>query len=445
MAGNRPASGAARRAGARHRYRQQTGNLRVDPADGGQRLHRAAAFEGVVRIDRLERSHPCLPPGPARGRDRRRRHGWRAAAAADRGGRGRGRRPTDQAGERCMTRTDTAPPLAGSANRRPGRRIRLPAETGAAVGLAAMLGLLGWLQPSSVDAANLSSLLEQAALPGLLAIGMVFVLTMREIDLSAGAVFHLTATFTALLVVAGMNPWLAALAGIAAGAGLGLINGLLVIALRLPALLVTLGTWWMIQGLSLVIGKGQTIAPPGADGSVLATLSGKAFVIVPVTGIVFVVLAMAMHVVLHRTRFGYRVQAVGSNPRAAAYAGIPTDKVRVLTLVLMGAMAGLAGVIHLGAQGAIAPGDGGTFALLAITAAIIGGTSLSGGNGSVIGAVIGMLVLQAILSAMTLLGVDAIWAAFATGALIVLALAIDRLVNLWRNRRAGHGEDNLLG
>jgi ribose transport system permease protein len=344
-----------------------------------------------------------------------------------------------------MTRTDTAPPLAGSANRRPGRRIRLPAETGAAVGLAAMLGLLGWLQPSSVDAANLSSLLEQAALPGLLAIGMVFVLAMREIDLSAGAVFHLTATFTALLVVAGMNPWLAALAGIAAGAGLGLINGLLVIALRLPALLVTLGTWWMIQGLSLVVGKGQTIAPPGADGSVLATLSGKAFVIVPVTGIVFVVLAMAMHVVLHRTRFGYRVQAVGSNPRAAAYAGIPTGKVRVLTLVLMGAMAGLAGVIHLGAQGAIAPGDGGTFALLAITAAIIGGTSLSGGNGSVIGAVIGMLVLQAILSAMTLLGVDAIWAAFATGALIVLALAIDRLVNLWRNRRAGHGEDNLLG
>lgn len=213
------------------------------------------------------------------------------------------------------------------------------------------------------------------------------------------------------------------------------------IALRLPALLVTLGTWWMIQGLSLVTGKGQTIAPPGAD--VLATLSGKAFVIVPVTGIIFVVLAMAMHVVLNRTRFGYRVQAVGSNPQAAAYAGIPTGKVRVLALVLMGAVAGLAGVIHLGAQGAIAPGDGGTFALLAIAAAIVGGTSLSGGNGSVIGAAIGMLVLQVILSAMTLLGVDAIWAAFTTGALVVLALAVDRSVRLWRNRRDGH--DDPLG
>jgi len=344
-----------------------------------------------------------------------------------------------------MTRHDSVPPLAGSANQQARRRLRLPAETGGVIALAALVGLLGWLRPSFLEPASLASLLAQAALPGLLAIGMVFVLAIREIDLSAGAVFHLAATFAALLMVAGMDPWLAAMAGVAAGAGLGLINGLLVIALRLPALLVTLGTWWMIQGLSLVVGKGQTIAPPGPDGRVLAALSGRVFVIVPVTGIIFVVLAVAMHVVLHRTRFGYRVQAVGSNPQAAAHAGIPTGKVRVMTLVLMGAVAGLAGVIHLGAQGAIAPGDGGTFALLAIAAAIIGGTPLSGGNGSVIGAVIGMLVLQTILSAMTLLGVDPIWAAFTTGALIVLALVVDRLIRLRRTRRAGGGEATSLG
>jgi ribose transport system permease protein len=344
-----------------------------------------------------------------------------------------------------MTRTDAAPPLAGSSTHQPGRRIRLPAETGAAVVLAVLVALLGWLSPSFLEPANLLSVLGQAALPGLMAIGMVFVLATREIDISAGAVFHLAATFAALLMVAGMNPWLAALAGVAAGAGLGLINGLLVIALRLPALLVTLGTWWMIQGLSLVVGKGQTIAPPDAGSGFFTALSDKAFTMVPAAGIVFIVLALAMHVVLHRTRFGYRVQAVGSNPLAASYAGIPTSKVRLLTLVLMGAIAGLAGVIHVGAQGSIAPGDGGTFALLAIAAAIIGGTSLSGGNGSVIGAAIGMLVLQAILSTMTLLGVDAIWAAFTTGALVVLALAVDRLIRLGRNWRAGHGRDNPLG
>ncbi|MFC3321924.1 ABC transporter permease [Mesorhizobium cantuariense] len=318
-----------------------------------------------------------------------------------------------------MTRTDTAPPLAGSANRKPRRSIRLPAETGAAVGLA--------------------------ALPGLLAIGMVFVLTMRDIDLSAGAVFHLAAVVASLLMVSGIDPWLAALVGIALGAALGLINGLLVITLRLPAMVVTLGTWWMIEGLSLVAGKGQTIAPPGADSGFFTTLSGKAFAVVPAACIVFVVLALAMHVVLHRTRFGYRVQAVGSNRQAAAYAGIPTPEVRLLTLVLMGAMAALAGVIHVGAQGAIAPGYGSGFALLAIAAAIIGGTSLSGGHGSVVGAAIGVLIVQMILSAVTLLGVDAAWSTFATGALTVLALAFDRLFRLWRNRHAGHGEDNLLG
>ncbi|BAV51604.1 Sugar ABC transporter [Mesorhizobium loti] len=344
-----------------------------------------------------------------------------------------------------MTRTETAPPLAGSAIHQTRRSIRLPAETGGAVVLAALVALLGWLTPSFLEPANLLSVLGQAALPGLLAIGMVFVLATREIDLSAGAVFHLAATFTALLMVAGVDPWLAALAGVAAGAGLGLINGLLVIALRLPALLVTLGTWWMIQGLSLVAGKGQTIAPTGAGSGLFTALSGKAFMIVPAAGIIFIVLALAMHVVLHRTRFGYRVQAVGSNPQAAAYAGIPTSKVRVLTLVLMGAMAGLAGVIHIGAEGAIAPGDGGTFALLAFAAAIIGGTSLSGGHGSVIGAAIGILVLQVILSAMSMLGVDAAWSTFATGALVVFALAVDRSVRLWRNRRAGRGQDDPLG
>ncbi|MBN9219361.1 MAG: ABC transporter permease [Mesorhizobium sp.] len=344
-----------------------------------------------------------------------------------------------------MTKTDAAPSLAGSASHQTGHRIRLPAETGAVIALAILVAMLGWLSPSFLEPANLLSMLGQAALPGLLAIGMVFVLAARQIDLSAGAAFHLSATFAALLMVDGMDPWPAALAGVAAGACLGLINGLLAITLRLPALVVTLGTWWMIQGLSLVAGKGQAVVPPKADGNFFAGLSGKAFVIVPVVAIVFVALALVMHVVLHRTRFGYRVQAVGSNPQAADYAGIPTGTVRLLTLMLMGAMAGLAGVIHVGAHGTIAPGDGSTFTLLAIAAAIIGGTALSGGRGSVVGAAIGMLILQLILSAMALFGVDPVWNSFATGALLVLALAVDRLGRWWRNRDGARTGDNPVG
>jgi len=344
-----------------------------------------------------------------------------------------------------MTETITVPRLAGSAAPKPRRGFRLPTETGVVLALAVLIGLLGWLHRPFLEPANLVALLEQAALPGLLAIGMVFVLAVRGIDLSVAAVFHVAALLAALLMGAGVDPWLSALAGIALGAGIGLVNGLLALALRVPVLIVTLGTWWMIDGLSLVLGKGQAIAPPTGGSSFLATLSGKAFGTVPVTAVIFVVLALALQVVLQRTRFGYRVQATGSNPEAAAHAGIPTGKVRLTALALMGAVAGLAGVVHLGAQGSISPADGNGFALLAIAAALLGGTRLSGGHGSVIGAAIGMLVIQVVLSGIALLGIDATWTGFAVGALLVLALAVDRLARTWRGWRAERRQNGARG
>lgn len=335
-----------------------------------------------------------------------------------------------------MTKIETVPRLAGSAAHKPRRSLRLPAETGVVVALAILVGLLGWAHRPFIEPANLISLLEQAALPGLLAIGMVFVLTVREIDVSVGAVFHLAAVAAALLMTAGADPWLSMLAGIALGAAIGLGSGLVALTLRMPALIVTLGTWWMVDGLSLVLGKGQAIAMPASDSNLLAALSGKAFGGVPATAVIFVLLALVLHVVLTRTRFGYRAQATGSNPEAAAHAGITTGKVRLTALALMGATAALAGVIHLGAHGAVAPGDGNGLALMAIAAALLGGTRLSGGHGSVIGAALGMLVIQVVLSGMTLLGVDAIWRDFAVGALLAVALAADWLGRALRNRRA---------
>ena len=149
-----------------------------------------------------------------------------------------------------------------------------------------------------------------------------------------------------------------------------------------------------------------------------------------------------MQLVLQRSRFGYRVQAVGSNPQAALYAGIPTGTVRLQALVLMGAVAGLAGALWLGSP-VTEVDQGGGFVLMAIAAALIGGTSLSGGRGTVIGAVIGMLVVQVILSGVTLFGIDATWSPFVIGAVMVLALALDRLVKLLRNRRAERIPENL--
>ncbi|MEZ2331973.1 ABC transporter permease [Mesorhizobium sp. RCC_202] len=336
-----------------------------------------------------------------------------------------------------MTSTEASPRLAGSGTPKAKRGFRLPVETGVVIVLAILVGLLGWLQRPFVEPANLMALLQQAALPGIVAVGMVFVLAIREIDLSVGAVFHLAAIVAALLMTAGIDPWLSALAGVVLGAAIGVVNGALALALRVPVIAVTLGTWWAIDGLSLVIGKGQGVAPaPVSDSNVFHVLSGKAFGTFPASVVIFILLALGLQLVLHRTRFGYRVQATGSNPEAAAHAGIATGKVRLTVLAVMGAIAGFAGIIHLGAQGSVVPADGNGFVLLAIAAALFGGTRLSGGHGSAIGAAIGALLVQVVLSGMALVGVDAAWTSCAVGSLLVLALAADWLGRIWRGRRA---------
>ena len=192
----------------------------------------------------------------------------------------------------------------------------------------------------------------------------------------------------------------------------------------------------MFEGLSLVANKGRAVFPADQSSSFFAFASAKLFRVVPVVGIAFVLLAAILHVVLHRTRFGYRVQAVGSNPEAARFAGIPIALVRLQVLVLMGAICGLSGAMYVGFRGAIDPNEGADFALIVIAAVIIGGTPLSGGWGTVIGAVVGMLIIQVISSGIIFFGIDATWSTFVTGAVIVLAVVLDQLVRFQRIRRA---------
>lgn len=338
--------------------------------------------------------------------------------------------------------TDTNRPSASTATPPKRRRLRLPDEIGVIIALVAMIAIIGSARPRFLNPINLFSLLGNTTFLGMLAIGMVFLLAVREIDLSVGWIFNFSAVIGALLMVAGLDPWFAALTGIVFGAGLGLVNGLIAVTLRLPAIIVTLGTYSMFQGLSLIVNKGRAIVPADQSSTFFSVISFKVFGIVPVTVIVFVILAIVMHLVLHHTRFGYRVQAVGSNPEAAAHAGIPTSLVRLQTLVLMGAICGLSGVMYVGFRGAIDPNEGSDFMLVVIAAAIIGGTPLSGGHGTIIGAVVGMMIIQVISSGLIFFGIDATWSTFVTGAVTVLAVSLDRLIKFQRVRRAEQRRDS---
>jgi ribose/xylose/arabinose/galactoside ABC-type transport system permease subunit len=317
----------------------------------------------------------------------------------------------------------------------------LPEEIGVILALAVIVAVIGIARPHFLNPLNLLTILGHATFLGMLAVGMVFLLAIREIDLSVGWIFNLSAVLTALMMVAGINPWLAAIGGLVAGGLLGLFNGVIAVGLRLPAIIVTLGTYSMFHGLSLVVNSGRAVVPPDQASSFFTTVSARLFGVLPVTAAVFLVLAVVMHLILHRTRFGYRVQAVGSNPEAAELAGISNGAVRLQTLVLMGAICGLSGAMYVGYRGAIDPNEGSDFVLAVIAAVIIGGTPLSGGAGTVIGAVVGMLIIQVISSGLIFFGIDATWSTFVTGAVIVLAVSIDQLVKHQRTWRAARSRD----
>lgn len=314
-------------------------------------------------------------------------------------------------------------------------RSRIPDEAGVVVALIVLVVLVGLANPNFLLPRSLGQLLSSAAITGMLAIGMVFVVVIRDIDLSVGWMLNFSAVVAGTLMVNGMEPFIAAFAGILFGGLLGLINGVLAVTLRIPVIIITLGTLSAYRGLSLVLNGSRAVIPTDQESPFFTIWGQKLFDVIPSAAIAFLLLAAAAHVLLHRTRFGYRAQAMGSNPDAARLAGIPVGRTRIMVLVLMGLIAGLTGVVFLGFRGAIDPVTGDTYLLPVVAAVIIGGTPLSGGRGTILGAVLGALIIQVIQSGILFLGIDAKWSIFVTGAVIVIAVAIDQLVRRQRVRR----------
>lgn len=331
----------------------------------------------------------------------------------------------------------TTPPTAPSRTR---RSIRLPEEIGVIGALVVMVVVIGIARPLFWNPVNLLTLFGNTVFHGIIALAMVYLLAIREIDLSVGWMFNFSAVIAATLMVNGVDPWIAALGGVLFGACLGLFNGLLVVGLNLPSIIVTLGTLSMYQGLSLVVSQSRSVNPTDESSSFFTFVTTRVEGI-PMVAFIFVIAAIILHVVLHRTRFGYRVQAIGSNPEAARLAGIPVSRIRVQTMVMIGAICGLAGVLLIGYRGAVDTTSGQDFALKVVAAVIIGGTPLSGGRGTVIGALAGVIILAVITSGIIFFGIDQKWSTFVTGAVTVIAVTLDQIIKRQRSRRLQRGDD----
>jgi ribose transport system permease protein len=294
--------------------------------------------------------------------------------------------------------------------------------------------VIGAVHPNFLALGQLLDILNQATFIAVLACGMAFLLAMRELDLSVGSIYALTSLCAALLMHAGVPSGVSVLAGLLIGAVLGLVNGLLIQLFRLPSIVATLATMSIYRGLTFALSNGtQVIGLSLTDP--YATFIGGHLLGIPTNVWVMILVVAIFACILLFTPFGYRVRSIGSNPDAATFSGLPVQGVRLLAFVMMGTLGGLAGMLSLGYFGSSDPNLGTGYELLAIAAAVIGGTPLRGGRATIVGAALGSILLGVVSSGLAYFNVPINWTAFATGAVILLAVVLDGLLRQGRTKR----------
>ena len=277
---------------------------------------------------------------------------------------------------------------------------------------------------------NLSLVFQQVIEVGVLAIGQTLVILTAGIDLSCGAVMAFgMIVMTKLAVLSGVPAIPAILLGIAACAGFGLLNGVLITRIRLPAFIVTLGTLNIAMALVHIYSNEQTIEnPPSA-----MLFFGRTFTIGGTDITYGVVLMLALFAlawfVLTQTAWGSRIYAVGNNPEATRLSGIRTDRLLVSVYVAAGVIYGIAALLLVARTQVGDPNAGQTDNLDSITAVVIGGTSLFGGRGNVIGTLIGALIVGVFRNGLVLIGVSSVYQILITGILVILAVSVDQFTH----------------
>lgn len=284
------------------------------------------------------------------------------------------------------------------------------------------------LSPQFAAPGNLSLVAQQATVLAAVSAGQVLVLLSGGVDLSVGAVMVLTTFVVGKLAAdAGAPGIVALLAGVAAGAGLGAINGFLVAFLKLNPFIVTLGTLSVFTALITLVSQGQVIDGSKFDGLINLTSASFQIGTFTITAgmIVVAVLYLVLAYVLLQTGWGRHVFAVGDDPEVSRLLAIRVRGVRISVYIVAGIIMAIAGWVLIGRTGAASPQAALTINLDSITAVVIGGTGLAGGRGSIIGAVIGSLVVAVFRNGLFLAGVPALYQDLAVGVLIVVAVALD--------------------
>lgn len=309
-------------------------------------------------------------------------------------------------------------------------------ELGIAIALLLLLGATYAVNPRFLAAQSIRDLLLGGSILVVLAVGQTVVVVTRNVDLSVGSVLGLVAFGTGKLLVAfpDLPIVVAVVVGMAFGAALGLVNGALVTAIRVPSLVVTLGTLYIFRGIDFSWASGQQINAADMPDGFLAIGTARVLGIPYLALLALLVVAVAAWV-LRSYRSGRELYAIGSAPDAARLSGIPVGRRVLLAFVASGAMAGLAGVMHAARFGTLDATVGTGIELEAVAGAVVGGVAIFGGSGTVVGAAIGALLLTTIGSALPVLRIDQFWQQAVVGALIVAAIGLDRALTTRLTKR----------
>ena len=305
-------------------------------------------------------------------------------------------------------------------------------EVGVGTALVILSLALGFSTEHFFDLNNLIAILRQSVFIGIMALGMVFVLSGRDVDLSVGGIYNVAGIVTAFCIFKGLPILVAVLAGICTGILCGLLNISLSLLFKIPTIIITLGTMGIFKAFGLVICQSRQIYDFPKD-NFFFTVIGTKVAGIPTGTLILLFLTIVLSIVYGFTLFGNRVRAIGSNPEAARFSGVNIAKYRIMVFMLMGALAALAAVLEVSFLQLSNPSMGSGTELLVIAAAIIGGTALSGGTGSILGALIGTLIIMVVRNGIVHLGVSPYWSSAVTGIVIIGAVAVDYLFKKGRS------------
>ncbi|TPJ68135.1 ABC transporter permease [Mesorhizobium sp. B2-7-1] len=313
-------------------------------------------------------------------------------------------------------------------------------EAGVFIALVVICLFLTFATDAFLTSLNLLNIGRQVSLLGIMAVGMTFVLISGEVDLSVGSTYAFSGLVTGMLIIAGCGLLPALAVGLFAGAVIGVINGILSTYGRLPSLIATLGMLSIVRGAALILTNGQPVtvnARNGALPDVLETFSfmgqGYLFSVIPMQLVFFAIIAVLAWLVLSYSNFGFRVYAVGGSAKAARVSGISVNTVKIWAFVLMGLLAAFAGILSLAFLPSGQAGRTGLgLELDVIAATIVGGASLSGGEGTILGTILGVLIIGVMRNGLVLMGVSPFVQELMIGLVIIIAVGIDK----WTTRRA---------